>query len=95
MDNTNTVVNRLNHRFTLDEYLYEMNNREQTLKVQPNPNDFNDQLYCRKYAHNLPPLISMKSKPFGWDRVNVKGDDNRRCVFFGWDNITQHELEGI
>jgi len=43
----------------------------------------------------MPPLISLKARPVGWDRVNVKGDDNRRCVFFGWDNVTEHELEGI
>jgi hypothetical protein len=34
-------------------------------------------------------------RPVGWDRINVPGDDNRRAVYFGWNNITDHEKKGI
>lgn len=37
------------------------------------------------------PLQAFRCRPFAWDRVNVPGDDNRRVVFFGWNNITDHE----
>jgi hypothetical protein len=43
----------------------------------------------------MPPLIVYKIKPPKWDLVNVEGDDNKRAVFYGWNNITEHELEGI
>jgi hypothetical protein len=41
------------------------------------------------------PLICYRMRPEGWDRVNVPGDDNRRAVYFGWNNITDHERKGI
>jgi hypothetical protein len=50
--------------------------------------DVDDPLYCRKYAHNIPPLDSLRCRPLGWDHVNVKGNDNNRKVYFGWNNIT-------
>lgn len=43
----------------------------------------------------MPPLILYKVKPPKWDLVNVEGDDNRRAVFFGWNNITEHEIRGV
>lgn len=80
---------------TLDEYQYEMNNIDEILKKQPSMTDFNDPLYCRKYAHNIPPLDSLRCKPLGWDHVNIKGNDNYRKVYFGWNNISQYEKDGI
>ena len=43
----------------------------------------------------MPPLVVYKIKPPKQDLVNVEGDDNKRAVFFGWNNITEHELTGI
>ena len=57
--------------------------------------DVDDPLYCRKYAHNIPPLDSLRCKPLGWDHVNIKGNDNYRKVYFGWNNISQYEKDGI
>lgn len=54
-----------------------------------------DPLYCRKFAHNMPPLAAYRCRPINWDRVNVQGDDNRRAVFYGWNNVTQYERDGI
>lgn len=80
---------------TLDEYLYEMNHREEVMKEQPSLTDVEDPLYCRKFAHNMPPLMAYRCRPVGWDRVNKAGDDNTRKVYFGWNNITQYERDGI
>lgn len=80
---------------TLDEYLYELKNPDLVLAQQPSKTDFSDPLYCRKYAHNMPPLIAYKVKPPKCDLVNIEGDDNKRAVFFGWNNITEYELQGI
>lgn len=90
-----TPQSRLDIKFTLDEYLFEMNNREQVLMQQPDRSDVDDPLYCRKFAHNMPPLAAYRCRPVNWDRVNVQGDDNRRAVFYGWNNVTQHEREGM
>lgn len=43
----------------------------------------------------MPPLELYKIKPPKWDLVNIEGDDNRRAVFFGWNNITEHEIRGV
>ena len=85
------AANRLNLKMTLDEYLHEMNNRDQILQLKPSKTDVNDPLYCRKYAHTMIPLISYRMRPVGWDRVNVDGDSNKRAVYFGWNNITDFE----
>jgi hypothetical protein len=87
--------NRLARKMTLDEYWYEMRNLDLVLQKQPSKTDPNDPLYCRKYAHNMPPLELYKIKPPKWDLVNIEGDDNRRAVFFGWNNITEHEIRGV
>jgi len=89
------AANRLNLKMTLDEYLHEMNNRDQILQLKPSKTDVNDPLYCRKYAHTMIPLISYRMRPVGWDRVNVDGDSNKRAVYFGWNNITDFERKGI
>lgn len=72
-----------------------MNHYAETLQLKPSPTDVNDPLYCRKFAHNMVPLIAYRCRPAGWERVNQQGDDNRRQVYFGWNNITEYELEGI
>jgi len=41
------------------------------------------------------PLICYRLRPTGWDQVNVEQDNNRRAVFFGWNNITEYERKGI
>ena len=87
--------NRLDIKMTLDEYLHEMNNRDEVMKQHPSKTDVNDPLYCRKYAHTMVPLVCYRMKPEGWNKVNVPGDDNRRAVYFGWNNITDHERKGI
>ncbi len=43
----------------------------------------------------MPPLLAYKVKPPKHDLVNIEGDDNKRAVFFGWNNITEYELKGI
>ena len=58
------VENGLLVKLTLDEYLYEMNQKEY---LQPSLTDFNDPLYNKKYPHNMVPLVSYRFKPFGWD----------------------------
>lgn len=83
--------NRLQRKMTLDEYYYELSNPDLVLTRQPNLTDPFDPLYCRKYAHNMPPLIAYKVKPPKYDQVNIQGDDQKRLVFFGWNNITEYE----
>lgn len=92
-----TVVseNRLMRKMTIDEYLYELNNPDLALEPKPSKTNPNDPQYCRKYAHNMPPLIAYKIKPPKYDLVNIEGDDNKRAVFYGWNNITDYELKGI
>lgn len=72
-----------------------MNHFQETLALKPSRTDVTDPLYCRKYAHNMVPLIAYRCRPIGWDRVNKQGDDNRRQVYFGWNNVTDYEQEGI
>ena len=74
---------------TLDEYLYELHN--QHLLKRPSTTDFTDTLYRRKYSESMPPLESYKFRQPKYNLVNVAGDDNRRAVFYGWNNITEHE----
>ena len=57
--------------------------------------DPSDPLYKRKYAHTMPPLHAYRLRPAGWEKVNVEKDDNARKVFFGWNNVTEYEKEGI
>lgn len=83
----------LDVKFTLDEYRYELNNQSQLQK--PNPTDPEDPLYYRKYASTMPPLEAYKFRPVQADLVNVPGDDNRRAVFYGWNNLTDHEVKNI
>ena len=64
----NEEVSRLDIKMSLDEYLYEMNNRDEVLKQQPNLQDINDPLYCRKFAHTMPPLIAYRCKPLGVEK---------------------------
>ncbi len=82
----------LDRKLTLDEYLYELNNPD---NKQPSKTNVDDPLYSRKYAHTMVPLICYRLRPTGWEKVNVEQDNNRRAVFFGWNNITEYERKGI
>jgi hypothetical protein len=88
-------VNRLDVKMTLDEYLYELQNRDEVLRQQPDLQNIDDPLYMRKFAHCMPPLLAYRCKPLGHDKVNVQGDDNRRMVYYGWNNLTEYEKNGI
>ena len=44
---------------------------------------------------SMPPLICYRYKQPKWDLVNEPGDDNRRAVFYGWNNLTPHETKAI
>jgi hypothetical protein len=92
VERTEVIPNRLMRKMTLDEYLYELKNPDIVLAQQPSKTDPSDPLYCKKYAHNMPPLIAYKVKPPKYDLVNIEGDDNKRAVFFGWNNLTEYEL---
>ena len=85
----------LDHKFSLDEYHYEMQHYTERIKLHPSKTDVNDQLYLRKYAHTMPPLIVYKCRPPNVDHTNVKGNDNYRKVYYGWNNVTEHEKQGI
>jgi len=43
----------------------------------------------------MPPLIAYKVKPPKYDLVNIEGDNNKRAVFYGWNNLTDYELAAI
>jgi len=43
----------------------------------------------------MPPLEAYKFKPLRYNLVNVAGDNNRRAVFYGWNNLTDYEREAI
>lgn len=68
VDPEDNPASRLDLKMSLDEYLYEMNNRDEVLKQQPNLQDISDPLYCRKFAHNMPPLIAYRCKPVGLEK---------------------------
>ena len=50
----------LHKKFTLDEYLYELQNYQSV--TPPSPTDPNDPGYNRKYAQSMPPLICYRYK---------------------------------
>ena len=82
-------------KMTLDEYLYEMSNYDTLIQTHPSKTDPTDPLYRKKYAHNMPPLIVYKSRMVGMEHVNVPGNDNNRRLFYGWNNMTDHERQGV
>ena len=60
----------LDTKMSLDEYLYEMNHKSELLKY-PSKTDWNDPLYCKKFAHCMPPLIAYRCRPANLDKQNV------------------------
>ena len=71
-----------------------MNHKSELLKY-PSKTDWNDPLYCKKFAHCMPPLIAYRCRPANLDKQNVQGDDNCRKVYYGWNNYSEYEKTGI
>ena len=57
-------------RFTLEEYKEALSKPVE----QPDPNNCEDKLYYKKYAHNLPPLEAYFLIPDGHDKANTPDD---------------------
>lgn len=79
-------------KWTYEEYMDELKNPVD----QPDPNDPNDPRYYRKYAINIPPPDVYYMIPDRKDAVanDVKTQNDRR-VYFGWNNLTPYEKNGI
>ena len=58
------------------------------------PHNPNDPRYYKKYAHTVAPIDAYFFIPDGKDEVS-SDEKSKRCVFFGWNNITQLEEKGI
>ena len=62
----------------------------------PDVADPNDPGYYRKYAMNIPPPELYYICPDTKDLVGFSRETNfARKVFFGWNNLTQFELDGM
>ena len=63
---------------------------------KPDPEDIQDPLYYRKYAHTLPPLECHFHIPDNHELQckNMKSN-NERKIFYGWNNLTKFEEQGI
>ena len=56
----------------------------------PDPTDCTDLRYYKKYAHNLPPLISYQLRPADYKLVNTE-KVTQRTMFYGLNNINTFE----
>ena len=62
----------------------------------PNPNNKDDPGYYRKYAHNVPPPEAYFYVPSNRDKVATGSKTKMvRRIHFGWDNLTEFEVNGI
>ena len=43
----------------------------------------------------MPPLEAYRFKPYKTDLANTEGDNNKRAVFYGWNNINDYERAAI
>lgn len=85
-------VSDLDRKFTLQEYLDEL---QQPIDP-PDPRNPNDPRYYKKYVHNMPPLEAYFIIPARKDAVaTTDKTQNDRRVYFGWNNITEYEQNGI
>jgi hypothetical protein len=55
--------------------------------------DHTDPLWGRKYAHTLPPPEAYLVRPPRSERVNTLDNNNYRIFFYGWNNVTDYEIE--
>jgi len=61
----------------------------------PSLTDFTDPLYNKKYVHNMPPLEAYRFRPPSSLFVNTKEKQTVRLYFYGWNNITDFEIQQI
>jgi hypothetical protein len=83
-------------KFTYEEYKEEMEQYREGKIPKPDPEDIQDPLYYRKYAHTLPPLECHFHIPDNHELQckNMKSN-NERKIFYGWNNLTKFEEQGI
>ena len=86
----------LKKQFTLEEFNQEIQEYREGKLGEPDPEDFEDPLYYRKYAHTLPPLESYFIVPDDTEKQNkTMKTNNDRKVYYGWNNLTKFEEQGI
>ena len=62
----------------------------------PDPNDVDDPRYYQKYAINIPPPQAYYFVPDKKDQVATNdATKNDRRVYFGWNNLTEFERNGM
>lgn len=79
-------------KWTLEEYEAELRKPID----HPDPNNVEDPRYYMKYAINIPPPAAYYFLPDKKDQVATNEETkNDRRVYFGWDNLTQFEKDGM
>ena len=86
----------LQKQFTFEEYSAELAEYHDGKLAQPDPNDHEDPLYYRKYAHNVPPLEAYFLIPEHVEKQckDMKSNNDRK-VFYAWNNLTKFEKQGL
>ena len=79
-------------KWTYSEYLEELRGPID----YPDANNPDDPRYYRKYAHNVAPPEAYHFIPDRKDDVATNNaTKNIRFVYFGWNNLTEFELNGV
>lgn len=92
IDNVDEQEDYLGIKWTYEEYLEELKKPIE----YPDPNDFTDARYYKKYAHNVPPPEAYYIVPDRKDQVATsEKTQNDRKLHFGWNNVTEYEDHGV
>ena len=78
-------------KFTLEEYKAAL---AQPIEY-PDPTNPEDPLYYKKHAHTMPPLEAYFILPPGYDRACSKEKMNHRISFYGWNNLSDFEVDSM
>ena len=86
----------LKKQFTFEEYKEQLQSYHEGKLPQPDPNNCEDPLYYKKYAHNMAPPEAYFFIPEHQEMQckDVKTNNDRK-IFYGWNNLTKFEKEGI
>ena len=86
------TAGQYDHKWTYDEYLEELKKPIE----YPDPQDHNDPLYSKKYAHTIAPPESYLFIPDRKDGViTSQKTTKQRKIYFGWNNMTEFEKQGV
>lgn len=85
LTDTSNQESYFDKKWTYEEYLEELKKPVE----HPDPNDINDPLYYKKYAHTVPPPAAYYFVPDRKDSQALNEETkNDRRVYFGWNNLT-------